>query len=372
MDREGFKAWMDARGFWGYLAYIIMVVLQILVAVVPGGPIEMAGGYAFGAVLGTSLFFIGSFIGSLLVFGLVRKFGRPLVEAFFSDKDIRIIKFFENPKKRDILFIILFIIPGSPKDLLCYVAGLTPMKLWFFTIVATFGRLPAVIASAISGSALGEANYVAAAISLGIILVLSGIGVLVYKEIKKMEKREFRKNAISNRNALNEEDRKKWSVQISEKVLDLVKTNNVRQVLIYVSYGSEVDTFGIMERLWKENVDVYCPKVADAQAKRMEFYKISSREDLVAGFKGILEPVDCSKAREYVESLEPGAMIIVPGCSFDKVGYRMGYGGGFYDRYLGTHPELIKVGVCFKAQICESVPTDEHDVKMDYVIWEEN
>lgn len=404
MDRDGFKAWMDERGAIGYLAYIVMVILQILVALVPGGPIEMAGGYAFGPVLGTSLFFAGSVFGSLLVFSLVRKYGRPLVELFFSDKDIKIVKFLENPRKRDILFIILFIIPGSPKDLLCYVAGLTPMKMWFFILVATFGRLPAVIASAISGSALGESNYKVAAISLGIILVLSGIGVLVYRKISKGhedtvvdEKREFRKSAIAKRNSLDEKSREKWSESIADQVMELVRKLSVKNVLIYASYGSEVDTFGLMKRLWKENVDIYCPKVEGASEdsnaaadrgealKKMEFYKISGPEDLEEGFKGILEPktsikYDAEDAAQdnvaecaQLETLEKkNTIIIVPGCAFDREGHRMGYGGGFYDRYLANHPELKKVGICFEQQICENVPCDAYDVRMDLVICQED
>lgn len=448
MDRDGFKAWMDERGVIGYLAYIVMVILQILVALVPGGPIEMAGGYAFGPVLGTSLFFAGSVFGSLLVFSLVRKYGRPLVELFFSDKDIKIVKFLENPRKRDILFIILFIIPGSPKDLLCYVAGLTPMKMWFFILVATFGRLPAVIASAISGSALGESNYKVAAISLGIILVLSGIGVLVYRKISKgheetavnetvksrriagrriegrriagrriesrrmagrtpeerMEsessvngKKEFRKSAIAKRNSLDEKSREKWSESIADQVMELVRKLSVKNVLIYASYGSEVDTFGLMNRLWRENVDIYCPKVEGASEdsnaaadrgealKKMEFYKISGPEDLEEGFKGILEPktsikYDAEDAAQdnvaecaQLETLEKkNTIIIVPGCAFDREGHRMGYGGGFYDRYLANHPELKKVGICFEQQICENVPCDAYDVRMDLVICQED
>lgn len=185
LDREGFKLWMDEHGALGGIAYIFMVVLQIVVAVVPGGPLEMAGGYAFGALNGTVLFFAGSLLGSVLVFLLVRKFGRPLVELFFKDKDIKKLSFLKDERKRNTLFLILFIFPGSPKDLLCYVAGLVDMKFLFFVIVASFGRLPAVIASAISGEALGNMNYTVAIVSIVIMLILSGIGILIYWKVTK-------------------------------------------------------------------------------------------------------------------------------------------------------------------------------------------
>lgn len=180
MDKENFKIWMTDHAFLGRLAYIGMIVIQILVAVVPGGPIELAGGYTFGAVEGTILFTIGAFIGSMLVFILVRKFGRHFVEIYFKEHEIKKLSFLMDDKKRDIIFMILFIIPGTPKDLLCYVAGLTPMKIGVFAIIATFGRLPAVIGTAISGSEFGNANYMSAVIAFVITITLSGLGILLY------------------------------------------------------------------------------------------------------------------------------------------------------------------------------------------------
>lgn len=183
LDKENFKVWMTEHALLGRLAYIGMIVLQILVAVVPGGPIELAGGYTFGAVEGTILFTIGAFIGSLLVFGLVRKFGRKFVEIYFKEHEIKKLKFLLDDKKRDIIFMILFVIPGTPKDLLCYIAGLTPMKAGIFIMIATFGRLPAVIGTAISGSEFGSANYLTAIIAFVITITLSGLGILIYYKL---------------------------------------------------------------------------------------------------------------------------------------------------------------------------------------------
>jgi len=180
MDREGFKLWMDDHGALGCVVYVIMVTLQIIIALIPGGPIEVAGGYAFGAVWGTALFMLGAFIGSFIVFLLVRKFGKPVVELFFKDKDIGKLSFLKDDAKRNIIFLILFIIPGSPKDLLSYVAGLTDMQIWFFAIITTLGRLPAVLGSAISGAALGQSNMSVAIISLVIVFSLSAVGIVIY------------------------------------------------------------------------------------------------------------------------------------------------------------------------------------------------
>lgn len=183
MDKESFKLWMDANGILGRLVFVGMVILQIMVAIVPGGPIEVAGGYAFGAVEGTILFIMGATIGSVIVFLLVRKFGRKVVELYFEEHEIKKLSFLKDDKKRDVIFLILFVIPGTPKDLLCYVAGLTKMKFGMFLVICSIGRLPAVIGSAISGSALSGEKLITAIVALAITVILSGIGIILYYRI---------------------------------------------------------------------------------------------------------------------------------------------------------------------------------------------
>lgn len=183
MDKESFKLWMDANGILGRLVFVGMVILQIMVAIVPGGPIEVAGGYAFGAVEGTILFIMGATIGSVIVFLLVRKFGRKVVELYFEEHEIKKLSFLKDDKKRDVFFLILFVIPGTPKDLLCYVAGLTKMKFGMFLVICSIGRLPAVIGSAISGSALSGEKLITAIVALAITVILSGIGIILYYRI---------------------------------------------------------------------------------------------------------------------------------------------------------------------------------------------
>lgn len=189
LNREEFKAYMDSAGIWGYLIYPCIVMLQIVVAVVPAGPLQMAGGYAFGTVLGTILFVIGATLGSIIVFVLVHHFGKPIVDIFFKDKDIQKLKFLQDDKKRNLLFLILFVIPGSPKDLLCYVAALTDMKLWFFLLVVSLGRLPAAIGTIISGQAISNSNFKIAIIALACVLILSLIGLAIYLSILKKKKK---------------------------------------------------------------------------------------------------------------------------------------------------------------------------------------
>jgi uncharacterized membrane protein YdjX (TVP38/TMEM64 family) len=170
----------------------IKKILQIIVTIIPGGPLELAGGYAFGALLGTILFVIGAFIGSLISFGLVRKFGREFVETQFSKKQIKKLAFLEDEEKLNFVFMILFIIPGCPKDLLCYVAGLTRMKLSAFCVIATLGRLPAVIGTAVGGQAIEAGNYLMAVVAFAVTAAVSLAGLLIYTAIVK------RKNSKKN------------------------------------------------------------------------------------------------------------------------------------------------------------------------------
>mgnify|MGYP002517692105 CR=1 FL=1 len=123
---EQFRAWVEGHGLWAPLAYAAMVFLQVVVAVIPGEPLEIAGGYAFGAWQGTALCLAGAVLGSVAVFALVRRWGRGLVEVFFPADKLEKLHFLlhASPKRTALLWLI-FTVPGTPKDLLCYFAGLT-------------------------------------------------------------------------------------------------------------------------------------------------------------------------------------------------------------------------------------------------------
>lgn len=183
-NKELFKTWMNDHGVFGAIIYIIMVMFQVIVALVPGEPVEIAGGYAFGAIQGTLLYLIGSTIGSMLVFLLVKKYGGELVEMVFSNKDIKGLEFLRN-KKREVLLIFLFVIPGTPKDLLCYFAGLTTIntRVWF--IVCSLGRIPSIVTSTIGGDALQRSDYAWSIVAFVIALVISLAGIIVYRIIHK-------------------------------------------------------------------------------------------------------------------------------------------------------------------------------------------
>lgn len=198
-EPEQFKEWVSGYGMWSWLICIAMMVLQIIIAVIPGGALEIGAGYAFGVVEGSILCIIGSIIGCAMVFQFVKIFGVKLVEAFFSIEKIHSLKFLQNEKKRDLLAFIIFLIPGTPKDLLSYFMGLTNMKMSRWLLISTVARTPAIIVSVMGGSALGSQQYFLAVIVLVITLIISIVGMIFYKKLcKKHEEHLHHKKQQKN------------------------------------------------------------------------------------------------------------------------------------------------------------------------------
>lgn len=182
-DPERFRAWVAERGLWGQAAFVGMMALQIFVAVIPGEPLELAAGYAFGAWLGMGLCLAGAALGSVAVFLLVRGLGVRAVEAFFPREKILELSFLRDVRRRDVLIFTLFCIPGSPKDLLTYVSGLTNISLARWLLLTTPARIPSIITSTVGGDALGVGNLPFAVGVFAVTLAISGAGILVYRRI---------------------------------------------------------------------------------------------------------------------------------------------------------------------------------------------
>lgn len=191
-DPDQYRAWIEGKGLWGQISFVAMFFFQVIVAIIPGEPLEICAGYAFGAVEGTILSMIGIALGSAAVFLLVRTLGVKLVEVFFSVEKIRSMRFLRESRKRNALTFIIMLIPGTPKDLLSYFVGLTDMKLSEWLIITTVARIPSVVTSTVGGSALAEQNYMSAAIVFAVTAVISIIGILIYSKISR--RREEKKS----------------------------------------------------------------------------------------------------------------------------------------------------------------------------------
>ena len=184
-EPERFQAWVDAQGVRAPLLFVGMVVLQIVVAIIPGEPLEIAAGYAFGALEGTLLCLIGALVGRVAVFLLVRRFGVRAVEVFFPLEKLQSLRFLQNEKKLTFWVFFLFFLPGTPKDVLCYIVGLTKLPLRSWLIISTIAPIPSIITSTIGGSALGMGRYTFAAAVFGATLAISAAGLLVYRRVSR-------------------------------------------------------------------------------------------------------------------------------------------------------------------------------------------
>lgn len=149
-----FKEKVENSGILGLLSLFGLQVAQIFLIIVPGEPIEILAGMRYGSLWGTVFIMLSACIISTTIFLLVRKFGRKFVYDFCDKSKVEKIensKVFQNPKKIEFIMLILFLIPGTPKDLLVYVAGLLPIKPLKFIIISTFARFPSVITSTLAG-----------------------------------------------------------------------------------------------------------------------------------------------------------------------------------------------------------------------------
>lgn len=182
-EPEQFREWVKSNGLWSWLIFIGMMIFQVIIALVPGEPLEIGAGYAFGAVEGTVLCVVGVTLGSLIVFGLVRKFGIRLIEVFFDFEKIKKLKFLQNEKRLSLITFIVFFLPGTPKDLLTYFVGLTNISISKFILIISAARLPSIITSTVGGSALGVKEYEFAVIVFAATIVLSLLGLLIYNKI---------------------------------------------------------------------------------------------------------------------------------------------------------------------------------------------
>ena len=184
-EPEKFRSTILSYGLYGRFAYIGMMLFQVIFAFIPGEPFELLAGYAFGSLEGTFLCLLSSFLGNSVVFFLVRKFGVKFVRLFFSSEKINSLSILHDKTKMYFLTFILFFIPGTPKDLLSYVAGLTTIKFIPFIIISTFAKIPSIITSTIGGDALGDKKYIFAFWFFAITTVLCVSGLAIYNKITK-------------------------------------------------------------------------------------------------------------------------------------------------------------------------------------------
>lgn len=196
--REVFKEEIQSSGFTGMLILLGLQGVQILLPILPGEPIEILAGMCYGPIGGFVFLTISVFLITTLIFFTVRKLGRSFVYGVCSEEKIKKLensKLFKNPKKIEYIMLILFLIPGTPKDLLVYIAGLLPIKPLRFIIISTFARFPSIISSTMAGNSIVEGNWKLGILLYVLIFLLVGIIIFI---AEKRDKTKLTKEIIDN------------------------------------------------------------------------------------------------------------------------------------------------------------------------------
>lgn len=167
------REWLNSFGWKGVIIFIGIQVLQVVIAAIPGEFTQLAGGYLYGTFFGTVYSLAGIVTGSVIVFYAARLLGYPLVKLLVSPKQLEKFSFMLNSSKSEAAMFILFLIPGIPKDILTYIAGLTPVRPFRFFVIITIGRLPALLGSSFIGHNTQLGNY-------GIVIAVSVAACILF------------------------------------------------------------------------------------------------------------------------------------------------------------------------------------------------
>lgn len=196
-----------------------------------------------------------------------------------------------------------------------------------------------------------------------------------------MNKFVWRKKGKQERERLSKTQLERISISIQQQLFTLEEWETCKQVLCFVSQANEIQTYPIMKQAWATGKEVYVPKV-DSDQQCMQFFRIHTMKELNLGAFGILEP-SSSPDRAWLDrgidspfnETSHTSLLIVPGLVFDSLGYRIGYGGGYYDRFMQKHmdvPTIISVGLIMHDLLVtdSQLPAEEYDQRVDYVITE--
>nr|WP_294679978.1 5-formyltetrahydrofolate cyclo-ligase [uncultured Blautia sp.] len=176
-------------------------------------------------------------------------------------------------------------------------------------------------------------------------------------------KKEIRKKIFSLRKAHTDQWVDEKSREITRHMAELPEYKAATKIMAYADYNHEVITRYMIEKAWEDGKEVSVPKVV---GKDMIFHRLTDFSQLESGYFGIPEPREDGEVTRWED-----ALMIMPGVAFDKNCNRVGYGGGFYDRFLEKHPKICRVAVSFSFQILEEVPTEPTDICPEIIVTED-
>ena len=176
-----------------------------------------------------------------------------------------------------------------------------------------------------------------------------------------MNKKELRSQIKAAKKAMSVEEIEHLSLLLCGQFLETEEYRNAKTIYGYLPYNQEVRTWHLLEQALKDGKRVAVPKV---YGDEMRFIYLNDLNAVSDGYAGIPEPI----ADEPVAQ-DPTALVQMPGLAFDREGHRIGYGGGFYDRFLENEPNHPTVALCYHFQLLEHLDTEEHDIPVDRVLW---
>lgn len=183
-DARAVRAFVADHAFASRLTMLGINIVQVLLAFLPGEPVELASGYAFGFWEGTALCLVASGLATSAIYWATRRWGWKLVGLFFDRSLFDRFSWLKSAKRLELIMLIVFLIPGTPKDFLTYFAGLTNMRFLPVVLIATFGRIPSIVTSTITASAVGSGNWPLVACTLVVSALLLAVGGLMYRRLR--------------------------------------------------------------------------------------------------------------------------------------------------------------------------------------------
>lgn len=176
-----------------------------------------------------------------------------------------------------------------------------------------------------------------------------------------MDKKELRRQIREQKRAMTEAEIIRRSEALAVKFAASEAYKNAKTIYGYLPYNQEVRTVPMLEQAIRDGKRVAVPKV---YGDEMKFLYLDNMTQVAKGYAGIPEPI----ADEPVAD-DTTALVLMPGLAFDPQGHRIGYGGGFYDKFLAAEPEHPTLALCYDFQLLPSLETEEHDIPVDYVLW---
>lgn len=188
-----------------------------------------------------------------------------------------------------------------------------------------------------------------------------GYNKILYLQDRRMNKKEIREKTLRLRGEMPPEARRHAGREIEKKLTGLIEFRQADTILIYADFNSEVETGEIIRSAWKAGKTVGLPRV---EGSSIRFYSVADFSEIKPGHWNIMEPDE--RCAEIAEA----DLAIMPGVAFDEALHRIGYGGGFYDRYLADK-KMVKAAIAFEMQIYKEIPHDGNDISPDILVTEE-